>query len=104
MADQGAEFFETSDQVAADDLHVIKIELDAQVGRADLADYVGGVLDMLEKIIGPVARIDRFDQYDDAGLGGRGGGTRQTVSAAGRCSGGTTPAMQWMARPPIATT
>jgi hypothetical protein len=46
MADQGAEFFETSDQVAADDLHVIKIELDAQVGRADLADYVGGVLDM----------------------------------------------------------
>ena len=32
--------------VAADDLHVIKIELDAQVGRADLADYVGGMLDM----------------------------------------------------------
>src|SRR5258708_39524594 len=36
MADQGTEFFEAPDQVAADNLHVIKIELDAQVGRADL--------------------------------------------------------------------
>jgi hypothetical protein len=28
----------------------------------------------------------------------------KTVSAAGRCSGGTVPVMQWIARPPIATT
>ena len=104
----GQIFLEALEQIAADDLHVIEIELDAHVRRADLADDVGGVLDAAEKIVRPVARIDRLDQQRDIRLGGFRGGARDILdedrSAAGRCSAGTTPAMQWIAVPPIATT
>ena len=45
VADHGEEFFETLEQIARHDLHVIEIELDAHVRRADLRDDIGGVLD-----------------------------------------------------------
>jgi hypothetical protein len=69
VTDHGKEFSETLDKIAADDLDMIKIELDAQVRRADLTDDVGGMLDVPEKIVRPVARIDRLDQHGDARLG-----------------------------------
>ena len=44
---------------------VVKIELDFHVRLADLGDDVGGLLDAGEKIVRPVARIDRLDQARD---------------------------------------
>ena len=58
--------FEAADEIAAEDLHVVEIELDAQIRRADLADDVGGMLDAIEEIAWPVARIERLDQQRDA--------------------------------------
>src|ERR1700685_1865757 len=69
VADDGEELFEALEQIAADDLHVIKIELDAHIGRADLGDDIGGMLDAAQEIARPVARIDRLDQQRDVGLG-----------------------------------
>ena len=41
----GKIFLEALDQIAADDLHMIEIELDAHIRRADFLDEIGGVLD-----------------------------------------------------------
>src|ERR1700719_3578035 len=58
VADDWEEFFESLEQIAGDDLHVIEIELNAHVGRNDFGDDIGGVLDTAEEIARPVARID----------------------------------------------
>ena len=87
---------------------MIEIELDADVLALRLGDEVGGVLDPVEEIARPVARIDRLDQQRDVLLRREVGGLHQiatkTVSPAGRCSGGSLPASTWICRPPIATT
>ena len=56
MADDRQVFLEPVEQIAADDLRMVEIELDAQVRLAGLGDDVGGVLDAVEEIIRPVAR------------------------------------------------
>src|SRR5262249_49421680 len=65
MADDWQEFFETMDQVAADNLHVIKIELHADIRLADLCNYVRRVLDMVEKVVWPVPTVNRFNEQSD---------------------------------------
>ena len=77
MADHRQILLEPVQQVAADDLHVIKIELHAQVRLADLGDDVGGVLGAIEEIARPVARIDRLDQQFDVFCRGEIGGARK---------------------------
>ena len=77
MPDDRQIFLEAPDQIAADDLDVVEIELHAHVRRADLADEVGGVFDVAEEITRPVARIDRLDQERDVRLGRRRRGARQ---------------------------
>lgn len=66
VADERQVLLEAVQQIAADDLHVIEIELDLHVRLAELGDNVGGVLDAVEIIIRPVARVDRLDLYVDA--------------------------------------
>src|SRR5262245_55655113 len=60
MANHRKKFLETMDQVTADDLHVIEIELHADIWLADLCDNSGRVLHMIEKIIRPVATVNRL--------------------------------------------
>src|SRR5579871_34485 len=67
VADKREMRFQAPDQIAADDLGVIEIELNAQVRRTDLFDDFGGVLETSKKITRPVAGIDRLDQKRDAG-------------------------------------
>src|SRR5580704_11574301 len=83
VADHGEEFFEALEQIARHDLHVVEIELDAHIRRADLGDNVGGVLDPAQEIARPVARIDRFDQQRDVGLGGVGRGALEVFDENG---------------------
>ncbi len=66
-------------QIAADDLHVIEIELHLDVRLARLGDDVGGVLDVVEEIIRPVARVDRLDQQRDVLGRGEIGGALEIV-------------------------
>ena len=65
MPDQRQMLFEPADQVAAHDLRVIEIELDADIRLADLRDDVGGMFGAVEEIIRPVAVVDRLDQQRD---------------------------------------
>ena len=44
---------------------MIEIELDAHIRPSDLANDSGGMLGPGEKIVRPVARIDRLDQQRD---------------------------------------
>ena len=73
----GKYFSSRREQVAADDLHMIEIELDSHVRHPGLGDDVGGVLDVIEKIARPVARVDRLDQQRDVLGGGEIGGALQ---------------------------
>ena len=77
---------EPPDQIAADDLHMIEIELDAHIRPADLGDDVGGMLGPVEEIVRPVARIDRLDQQRDVLLGREVGGARE-IRDEGRLGG-----------------
>ena len=49
---------------------MIEVELNAHVGRTNFANNISGVLDTVEKIIRPVARVDRLDQERDVRLRG----------------------------------
>lgn len=107
VSDQRQVRLEAPEQIAAHDLRVIKIELDADIGSARLGDDVGGVLHAVEEVVRPVTIVDRFDQNRDPFFGREIGGTRQVcdISAlrpAGRSFTGTKPARQWMALPPAA--
>src|SRR5437667_7524564 len=62
MTDNAEVLLEPAHEIAADDLRVIEIELDAQVRPLHLGDDVGSVLGASEEIVRPVARIDWFDQ------------------------------------------
>src|SRR6185437_494310 len=68
VADHREVVLEPVQQVTAHDLHVIEIELHAQVGPSHLGDDIGGVLDVIEEVVRPVARIDRLDQKRDVFL------------------------------------
>ena len=68
MADQGKMFLEAADEIAADDLRVIEVELHAHVRPLHLGDDVGRLLGAGEEIVRPVARIDRLDQQRDVFL------------------------------------
>src|SRR4029079_9666161 len=63
MPDHWHVLFEALDQIAADDLGMIEVELDAHVRPLHLVYDIGAVLGAGEKIFGPVARIDRLDQH-----------------------------------------
>src|SRR5262249_33168709 len=65
VPDQREEFLETGEHVAADDLHVIEVELDLHVRPPDLGDEIGRLLDPADEIVGPVARVERLDQQRD---------------------------------------
>src|SRR5712691_4257382 len=65
VRDMGQMLLEPSDQVAADDLGVIEVELDAQVRVFYLRDDVGRLLGAGEEIVRAVARVDRLDQQRD---------------------------------------
>ncbi len=65
MADERQMLLESPDEIAADDLGVIEVELDAHVRPLHLGDDVGRLLDAGEEIVRPVARIDRLDQQRD---------------------------------------
>src|SRR6266576_2990 len=62
MAHKAQMALKSSHEIAADNLRMIEIELDAHIRRADLGDDVGDVLNTAEEIIGPVTRIDRLEQ------------------------------------------
>src|SRR5215218_9816395 len=67
---------EPGDQISAHDLRVVKIELDADVGLADLLNDVGGLLGAAEEIVWAVAQVDRLNQERDfliRGFAGRSG-------------------------------
>ena len=87
MADQRQVLLEAGDEIAADDLHMVEIVLDFHIGLADLGDDVGGLLDAAEKIIRPVARVDRLDQQGDFLVRGQVGCARQ-VADEGALGGG----------------
>src|SRR5215211_1725184 len=88
VANERKVLFEAVDEIAADNLRVIKIELDAQVRPLHLGNDCGGVLGAGEEIIRAVARIDRLDQERDVLLRGRIGRGRQ-VSEQRRLRGRT---------------
>src|SRR5260221_4129447 len=50
VADQRLVRLEAPDEIAADDLHMIKIELDLHIRPPDLGADFGGLLDPLEEI------------------------------------------------------
>ena len=108
MADHGEEFFKALEQIAGHDLHVIEIELDAHIRRADFGDDIGGVLDAAQEIARPVALIDWLDQQRDVRLGRVGCGALEIFDENGLRRRPLfrrhTPVMQWMALPPMATT
>src|SRR5450755_822470 len=56
VADHGQVLLKAMEQIAAHDLHMVEIELEAKVRLAGLGDDVGGVLHTIEEIIRPVAR------------------------------------------------
>src|SRR5262245_24048541 len=70
-------FFESPEEIAADDLGVIEVELDAHVRPLHLGDDVGRLLGSGEEIVRPVARIDRLDQQRDVLLLRRVGDARE---------------------------
>src|SRR5581483_12429146 len=49
MTDQRQVLFEAGDQVPADDLDMIEIELDLHIGPADSRNEIGGMLDAREE-------------------------------------------------------
>src|SRR6185295_5905864 len=79
VSNQGKESLEAVDQIAADDLYVIEIELHADIGLRGFFNDGSGVLDMIEKIVGPVPTVDRLDQQLDFLCGSKIGGVHQIV-------------------------
>src|SRR5215510_6645531 len=77
MADDRKMLFESADQVAADDLRVVEVELHAYVRPLYLGDDIGRLLGASEEIVRPVARIDRLDQQRDVLLRRQIGGMRE---------------------------
>ena len=66
--------FEAVEDVAALDLGMIEIELQAHIRPVDLGKNVGRLLDATEKIAGPLAVADGFDvEVDVPGIGTVGG-------------------------------
>ena len=62
MPDQRQMRLEAPQQIAAHDLRVIEIELDADIRLVRLRDDVGGVLHAIEEVVRAVAIVDRLDQ------------------------------------------
>jgi hypothetical protein len=79
VTDERQVVLEAHEQIAADDLGVVKIELNFDVGPVDPADQVGRVFDAGEKIIGSVARVDWLDEKLEAARSGKVGGAGQIV-------------------------
>ena len=52
MTDERQVCLEAPDEIAAEDLCMIEIELNAQIGAADLGDDISGLLDAIEEIAG----------------------------------------------------
>src|SRR3954447_6497765 len=65
MTDARQMAFEPPDQIAADDLLMIEIELQLYVRPLEPGDDVSALLGTCQKIIRPVAGIDWFDQQRD---------------------------------------
>src|SRR5262249_55773299 len=86
MADERQMFLEPPNEIAADDLGVIEVELDAYVRPLPLGDEAGRLLGAGEEIVRPVARIDRLDQQRDVFLL-RGIGDAREIPDEGRLRG-----------------
>src|SRR5262245_10016646 len=80
MAHEWQVLFKAPDEIAADDLRVIEVKLDAHVRPLHLGDDVDRLLGAGEEIIRPVARIDRLDQERDVLLPRRVGGTHEVAN------------------------
>src|SRR5262245_36349511 len=65
VPDQGEMFFEAPDQIAAHDLRMKKIELNAHVWPLHLGNNIGSVFHAGTKVVRPIARVDRLDQQSD---------------------------------------
>src|SRR5262249_62138288 len=70
MSDQGKKFLQPVDQIAAYDLHMVEIELHADVRFRGFFDNSGRMFDVIEKIVRSVPAVDRLDQQFDFFLGG----------------------------------
>src|SRR4029079_13593819 len=55
MTDHRQELFHAADQIAAHNLHVVKVELHPDIRLADLCYHIGRVFDVIKKIIWPIA-------------------------------------------------
>ena len=71
MADQGQQGLHPPCHVALDDLDVVAIEHQAQIGRADLADDIGCKPGTVQEIAGRVIGVQRLDQDGGRVLCGR---------------------------------
>src|SRR5262245_28921342 len=65
MTDHWQELFQAPGQISPHNLHMIEIELHPDIWLSDFCDHISRVLDVIEKIIRPIARVDRFDQQRD---------------------------------------
>src|SRR6185295_15625386 len=79
VSNQGKESLEAVDQIAADDLYVIEIELHADIGLRGFFNDGSSVLDVIEKIVRSVPTVDRLDQQLDFLCGSKIGGVHQIV-------------------------
>lgn len=70
MSDERQVLLKTPDEIACNNLRVVKVELNADVWPVQLGDDAGRVLGTGEEIVRPVARIERFDQQRDVFRGG----------------------------------
>src|SRR6516225_9985760 len=77
VSNHGEVFLETVDQIAAHDLHMIEIELHADIGLRGVFDDGSSMLDVIEKIVRPVPTVDRLDQQLNFFGGSKIGGVHQ---------------------------
>src|SRR5437660_24959 len=68
VTDERKILFEAFDQIAADDLGMIEVELNAHIWPLNFGNDVGRLLDPAEEIIRPIARVERLDQERDVAL------------------------------------
>ncbi len=62
MADDRHERAQARRHVAVDDLAVVEIELQLEIGQREVADQDGGLVEIVQEIAGHVAPVDRLDE------------------------------------------
>src|SRR3954451_1790032 len=87
VADERKILFEAFDQIAADDLRMIEVELNAHIWPLKFGNDVGRLLDPAEEIIRPIARVKRLDQQGDVALARRVGSASEIAQEGALRSG-----------------